>query len=111
MFVIVFLSVCAENVVPARVLKLRAQIAIGQAEQVVESAQKEHGAPDFAAVKAFALHAEGDTEAGLQEMEELLQSEPGNPTVQVLGGTLLQAAGKSEEALVALTKHQGNLEA
>lgn len=104
-------SLSDENVIPARVLQLRARIATGQAEQVLASAQKEHSAPDFAAVKAFALHAEGDTAVGLQEMEELLQSEPGNATVQVLGGTLLQAAGKSEEALVALTKHQGNLEA
>jgi coatomer protein complex subunit epsilon len=104
-------SLSAENVTPARVLQLRAQIAAGQAEQVVASAQKENDAPDFAAVKAFAMHVIGDTAEGWQEMEELLQSAPGNVTVQVLGGTLLQAAGKSEEALAVLSKHQGSLEA
>ncbi len=104
-------SLSAENVTPARVLQLRAQIAAGQAEQVVASAQKENDAPDFAAVKAFAMHVIGDTAEGWQEMEELLQSAPGNATVQVLGGTLLQAAGKSDEALAVLSKHQGSLEA
>jgi coatomer protein complex subunit epsilon len=77
----------------------------------VASAQKENDAPDFAAVKAFAMHVIGDTAEGWQEMEELLQSAPGNATVQVLGGTLLQAAGKSDEALAVLSKHQGSLEA
>lgn len=104
-------SLSAGNVIPARVLQLRAQIATGQAEQAFASAQKEHNAPDFAAVKAFSLYAKGNTAAGLQEMQELAQSVPENATVQVLGGTLLQAAAKSEEALAILTKHQGNLEA
>ena len=104
-------SLSAENDIPARVLQLRAQIALGQADQVIASVQKKHGTPDFAAVKAFALHANGNTKAGLQEIEELLRSAPGNATVQILGGTVLQAAGKSEEALAVLKEHQGNLEA
>lgn len=104
-------SLSAENVISARVLQLRAQIAVGQVEEAIASIKKEPDAPDFAAVKAFALYARGDTAAGLQEMEELLQSVPENATVQVLGGALLHAAGKSEEALAVLSKHQGNLEA
>ena len=104
-------SLSAENVISARVLQLRAQIATSQAEEVVASLKKEHDAPDFAAVKAFASYALGNTTQGLQEMEELLQSVPENATVQVLGGALLHAAGKSEEALAILSKHQGNLEA
>ena len=31
--------------------------------------------------------------------------------MQLLGGTVLQAAGKTEEALSLLSKHQGSLEA
>ena len=104
-------SLSTENVIPARVLQLRAQIASNQAEEAIASAQKERDAPEFAAVQAFAMYATGHTTAGLRAMEELLQSVPENATVQVLGGTLLHAAGKSEEALMILTKHQGNLEA
>lgn len=104
-------SLSTENVTSARVLQLRAQIVSNQAEEAVASAKKERDATEFAAVKAFASYANGDTTAGLQAMEELLQSVPENATVQVLGGTLLHAAGKSEEALTTLTKHQGNLEA
>lgn len=104
-------SLSAENVISARVLQLRAQIATSQAEEAVTNAKKGHDAPDFAAVKAFAMYAKGNTTAGLQEMEELLQSVPENATVQILGGTLLHASGRSEEALTILSKHQGNLEA
>lgn len=104
-------SLSSENVISARVLQLRAQIARNQAEEAVASAQKERDAPEFAAAQAFALYANGHTTAGLQAMEELLQSVPENATVQIIGGTLLHAAGKSEEALMILTKHQGNLEA
>ena len=104
-------SLSTDNVKFARVLQLRAQIATNQAEEAVASVKKERDSPEFAAVKAFALYAKGDTTAGLREMEELLQSATENAVVQVLGGTLLHAAGKSEEALTVLTKHQGNLEA
>lgn len=104
-------SLSTENVKLARALQLRAQIATNRAKEAVASAKKERDSPEFAAVQAFALYAEGDTTAGLQEMQELLQSVPENAVVQVLGGTLLHAAGKSEEALTILTKHQGNLEA
>lgn len=104
-------SLSAENKIPARVLQLRAQIAAGQADQAIAAVQKESGNPDYAAVKAFALYAAGRITTGLEKMQELLQSASENATVQVLGATLLQAAGKSEEALAVLTKHQGNLEA
>jgi coatomer protein complex subunit epsilon len=40
-----------------------------------------------------------------------VENYPDNATVQVLGGTVLQGLGKSEEALAVLAKHQGNLEA
>jgi coatomer subunit epsilon len=62
-------------------------------------------------VKAYALYRSGKDVEGLKEAEKLATSSGENGTVQVLAGTVLQAAGKSEEALVLLSKHQGNLEA
>ena len=104
-------SLSASNALPARVLQLRAQIAIGQAEEVLADIEGEDDEPDLAAVKAFAYHAVGNTSVAVSEVEQLVPSSSENATVQILGGTVLQAAGKSEEALVLLTKHQGNLEA
>lgn len=95
----------------AQIFQLRAQIATGQVEQAIASAKKEHGAPHFAAVKAFALYVKGNTAAGLQELEELLNSAPDSLTVNILGATVLQAAGRSEEALALLNTEDRTLEA
>ena len=92
-------------------LQLRAQIASGQAKQVLASVEKDTHVPDFAAVKAFAQYATGNASAATSAVEKLIESTSDNSTVQVLGGTVLQAAGKPEEALALLTKHQGSLEA
>ncbi|MCJ1251076.1 hypothetical protein MMC30_008307 [Trapelia coarctata] len=104
-------SLSAENALPARVLQLRAQIASGQAEEVLADIEGEDDVPDLAAVKALALYSAGDSDTAVSEVEELAVASPENMTVQVLGGTVLQAAGKSEEALALLTKHSGSLEA
>lgn len=104
-------SLSSENKIPARVLQLRAQIAAGQAEEVLASIGKEGNAPDFAAVKAFAQYALGSTSGAVSEIENLIEADSENTTVQLLGGTVLQAAGKTEEALSLLSKHQGSLEA
>lgn len=47
----------------------------------------------------------------MKAVEDLASSEGENAVVQVLGGLVLQGAGKSEEALALLGLHQGNLEA
>lgn len=105
-------SLSASNALPARVLQLRAQIAMGQAEEALADIEGEDDdEPDLAAVKALARHTIGKTSEALSEVEQLVSSSSENTTVQILGGTVLQAAGKSEEALALLTKHQGNLEA
>lgn len=104
-------SLSASNALPARVLQLRAQIAMGQAEEALADIEGEDDEPDLAAVKALACHTIGKTSEALSEVEQLVSSSSENSTVQILGGTVLQAAGKSEEALALLTKHQGNLEA
>ena len=43
--------------------------------------------------------------------EELASTNAENSTVQVLAGIVLQAQGKTEEALALLAQHQGNLDA
>ncbi|KAI4119694.1 MAG: hypothetical protein LQ338_007246 [Usnochroma carphineum] len=53
-------SLSESNVIPARVLELRAHIASGSAQAAMQSIKKENG-PDFAAVKAFAQYSLGDT--------------------------------------------------
>jgi coatomer protein complex subunit epsilon len=100
-----------ENQLPARVLKLRAQIALGQTKEVLSAVSSEEDTPDLAATKALAQQAAGNTDAALELAQELAENYPENATVQALAGTVLQAHGNSEEALALLSKHQGNLEA
>ncbi|RYP34536.1 hypothetical protein DL767_004248 [Monosporascus sp. MG133] len=100
----------AENALPARVLQLRARIALGQAEDVVADVQGE-SEPDLVAVGALAQQALGKSEEAVKTIEELAASSGDNVTVQVVGGIVLQAAGKSEEALALLSQHSGSLDA
>ena len=104
-------SLSPENTLSARVLQLRARISIGQAEEVLADVEVEDQQPELAAVKALAHYTIGDLDEAIQEVEELVSSSSENAIVQVLGGTVLQAAGKTESALGLLMKHQGNLEA
>jgi coatomer protein complex subunit epsilon len=99
-----------ENKLPARVLSLRAQIALGQAEDVIADVQGEKDV-ELQAVGALAELAAGNESKALKMAEKLSSESADNATVQVLAGTVLQAAGKSEEALALLSNHQGNLEA
>ncbi|OQE41278.1 hypothetical protein PENCOP_c005G01327 [Penicillium coprophilum] len=100
-----------ENQLPAQVLRLRAQIALGQYEESLAEPSIEEDSPDLSAVRALALQSAGKTDAALQLAQELAENYPENTTVQVLAATVLQAQGHSEEALALLSKHQGNLEA
>ena len=100
-----------ENALAARVLQLRAQIASGQSDEVLAEVEGEDDVPDLAAVKALAQYAAGNASEAIKGAEALIAVASSNSTVQILGGTILQAAGKSEEALSLLSKHQGNLEA
>lgn len=102
-------SLSAENALSARVLKLRAQVALGQADDVL-AAVKGAAEPELVAVGALAELAAGRTEDAVRTAETLAAEAADNATVQVLAGTVLQAAGKSEEALALLSQHQGNRE-
>ena len=104
-------SLSSENQIPARVLQLRAQIALGQAKEVVKNIGKEGNAPDIVAVKAFAQYSLGSTSNAVSEIMKLVETESENTTVQLLGGTVLHGAGKTDEAMSLLSKHQGSLEA
>lgn len=106
-------SFSAENHLPARILQLRARVALGQADDVLSETKGEKQ-PELAAVSALALARLGKTEQAVEVVEKLL-SEGGdavaeNAVVQVVGGTVLAGAGKSEEALALLARHQGTRE-
>jgi coatomer protein complex subunit epsilon len=103
-------SFSSDNALPVRVLVLRARLALGQAEDVLDEVKGE-SEPEFQALGALAELHLGKTDSAVQTIEKLVSSAADNTTVQVIGGTVLQAAGKSEEALALLTQHQGSLDA
>ncbi len=103
-------SLSAENALPARVLQHRARVALGQGEDVAADVQGEPE-PELVAVGALAELSLGRTESAAEAIEKHVatdESAADNATVQVVGGTVLQAAGKSEKALALLSKHSGN---
>jgi coatomer protein complex subunit epsilon len=97
----------SENTLPARVLSLRAHIALGHAEDVLADVQGE-SEPELMAVATLAELKAGNESKAVEMAEKLALEKPDNGSVQVLCGTILQAAGKSEEALALLSQHQGN---
>ncbi|CAI4215068.1 unnamed protein product [Parascedosporium putredinis] len=99
-----------ENQTAAQVLILRAKLGIGAVDEVAAEV-KGAAEPELAAVGALAAYELGQTEAAVGVVEKLVESSSDNPVVQVLGGIVLQRAGKSEDALSLLSKHEGNLEA
>lgn len=100
-------TLSSENELPARVLQLRARIALGQAEDALADVTGEKE-PELQAIAALAEQALGNGDKAVGIIEKLAESAADNTTVQVVGGTVLQAAGKSEEALALLSQHQGS---
>lgn len=100
-------SLSPENALPARVLVLRSRIALGQAEEVLSEVEGEKE-PELAVVAALAQFQVGKTDEAVAAVKQLAETEGDNATVQVVGGTVLQAAGHSEEALALLSQHQGS---
>ena len=96
-----------ENKMTARVLKLRAQIAMGQADEVLAQVKGE-SAQDLEAVAALAQMSLGKADAAVAAVEKLMANNTDNTNVLVLCGTVLQAAGKSDEALNVLGRHLGS---
>ncbi|KAL8822161.1 MAG: hypothetical protein Q9191_007096 [Dirinaria sp. TL-2023a] len=104
-------SLSSQNAVPAQVLKYRAQIANGQAKAVLDHVGKDANQPEFSAIKAFAHYSLGNVDEAQQEVDRLVEDSSENAVVQILGATVLQAIGRTDDALGLLSKHQGNLEA
>lgn len=100
-------SFSPDNALPVRVLSLRAQLALGQAEDVLADVKGEQE-PDLQALGAFAEYSLGKTDSALKTVEKLAASSADNTTVQIVGGSVLQASGKPEEALALLSQHQGS---
>lgn len=99
----------SENALPVRVLKLRSQIALGQAQEVASSLAKE-STPDLIAVRLLAESETGkDVVSDVKKLVEKAGQE--NLTVQLVAGIILEKAGETEEALNVLSKHQGSLDA
>ncbi|KXJ90997.1 coatomer epsilon subunit-domain-containing protein [Microdochium bolleyi] len=105
-------SFSAENALPARVLAHRARIALGQSEDVLADVEGEDDEPELKAVAVLAQYASGSKkDAAVKAAEDLASAAGDNATAQILAGTVLQAAGKSEEALALLSQHSGSLDA
>jgi len=101
------------NRLAVQILQHRAQIELGQASEVLStvSASKASSSPDLAAVRAYATFASTQDDASVAEAEKLAEAQGDNLTVQLLCGTVLARAGKQEQALQLLAKHQGSLDA
>lgn len=103
------------NRLPVQVLKYRAQCELGQASEVLSavSSAQASSTPDLAAVRIYASFVSkgAQDEKAVAEAEKLSEAQGDNLTVQLLCGTILARAGKQEQALQLLAKHQGSLDA
>ncbi|KAI9888300.1 MAG: hypothetical protein M1814_000753 [Vezdaea aestivalis] len=104
-------ALSASNKIPAKVLRLRAQLALGQTGKVLAEVGKDDSSPDLVAVKALALHLSGKAAEGLSVARRLAVEHKDNASVQILAGTVLHLEGKHDEALALLNVHEGSLEA
>lgn len=100
-------SLSPENALPARVLSLRAQLALGQVDDVIADVQGEKQ-PELIAIGALADWENGNQSRALGTAEKLASTYGENATVQIVAGLVLQKGGHSEEALTLLGKHQGS---
>lgn len=91
----------------ARVLQLRAQIALGNLDEVIDEVHQKIE-PEFIALRALAKILKRNEAEALSTVESLGAVKG---IALILVATTLQIAGKSEEALSMLADHQGDLEA
>lgn len=103
------------NRLPVQVLQYRAQCELGQASEVLSavSSGQASSTSDLAAVRIYASFVSkgAQDEKAIAEAEKLSEAQGDNLTVQLLCGTILARAGKQEQALQLLAKHQGSLDA
>jgi len=96
----------------AQLYKYRARIELGEASTVAAEMQEvgTTGA-GFEAVRAYANYRAGNKETAVKDLEELIQADADDNTVQVLAATVLVNEGRTDEALELLSNHENNLEA
>ncbi|RKF82321.1 Coatomer subunit epsilon [Golovinomyces cichoracearum] len=100
-------GVTAQNLLATRVLQLRAEIALGNTEKVIEEVGSETK-PELVAVGALAEILRGNQDEALEAVARLTSVKE---TTLVLVATVLHLAGKSDDALSMLQTHEGDLEA
>lgn len=88
----------------ARVLQLRAQIALGNLDEVIDEVHQKIE-PEFIALRALAKILKRNEAEALSTVESLGAVKG---IALILVATTLQIAGKSEEALSMLADHQGD---
>ena len=103
-------ALSAANGPAARILQLRARVALGDALGVYKEVRGESD-PALLAIGALAEQSAGRTESSLATIESLQASASDNATVQVVGGTVLASAGKADEAIALLSQHDASLDA
>lgn len=93
-------------------LKLRAQLALGQYDDVLTEVKGDN-TPDLKAVACLARYLKKPDSEGpaVQEAKSLAEGQGDSLGVQICCGTVLSNAGLQEEALALLSKHQGSLDA
>lgn len=96
----------------AQLYKYRARIELGEASAVASEMQEvgTTGA-GFDAVRAYADYQTGKKETAVKDIEELIQADADDSTVQVVAATVLFNEGRTDEALELLMNHENNLEA
>jgi coatomer subunit epsilon len=103
----------SSNSTAVQALKLRAQLALGQYDEVLASTKSDASNPGIAAVRALAqyLKSPNNGEKAVEQAQKLASEAGDDLTVQLCAGTVLARAGLTEEALSVLSKHQGSLDA
>lgn len=101
------------NHLAVRILQYRAQCALGQYDEVLTSIKDSDAksTADLAAARAYASYLKDGSDDAVSTAEFLSESQGDNLTVQLLCGTILARAAKSDQAIALLSKHQGSLDA
>ena len=96
----------------AQLYQYRSRIELSQSAQVAaEMGEAGSTGAGFDAVKAYAEYRSGQKEKAVEDINELIQADADDNTVQVIGGTVLYLEGRIDEALELLSNHENNLEA
>ncbi len=100
----------SSNKTAVQILQFRAQCALGEYSEVLSSIGNPT-TPDLQAVKIYATFLRDGSDEAAADAERLADSDGDNLTVQLLCGTVLARAGKAEQAVALLSRHQGSLDA